>query len=313
MPCKIDPLLETRHIRIDNFARPKQEELFFVTHAHADHMSGLDSNSQKNNMIFCSKITKDLIRMKLPFLTNFTILSPYKSHQVLPDTKVFSIDSFHCDGSYMFLFVIGKEATRILYTGDFRFHPQLRSNKVLSSTIIDKIYFDDTFVDISYTNPYPNYFETYQVILHHIEEIRKMTNDAKVPIFIHTSIVGLECILRQLGATLHENFSISKGTTGLRRRQLAYLLPGQINHKSPLILADRKKDDLKKGYWIIPTATHFLCPIRKKPHTNNIYVWFSTHPSKYEILRLISIAGVIEENTIPCNFSVSPLVCKSQK
>jgi hypothetical protein len=217
----------------------------------------------------------------------------------------------------MFVFVVGPERKRILYTGDFRFHPSYRSNKILTQSTINKIYFDDTFAEDHIDKHYPTYTQTFEVILRNIKTIRETTGDSNFPIKIHASILGLESILRRLGDTMNETFQISDRMLKERADQLKYLIPEYLSENSTLVLSDRKRDLQNNSavYWIIPTSTYFLCPENTRPQVskNQIIVWFSTHPCKHEIYRFISICGVQYENTNTCNFSVFPLSCRNKK
>jgi hypothetical protein len=315
MTCAQDKLLIDRHIQVDTFRVTDKKDIYFLTHAHSDHMKGIYKSFtfEHKGKIHCSQITKDLCQMQINGLSSsaFSIISYNTPYQITHDTKVWAIRSYHCDGSCMFLFEIGQDNERILYTGDFRFHPNMRKNTLLTKQILNKIYYDDTFTEIPIENPYPNYLETFKVIQYTIKKIRKIYG-LESTIFINTSILGLEPILRHLGDSLDESFSISPGLKGTyRERQLKYLMPEQLSQNSKLILAHRSKDNTQKELWIIPTCTYFLCLKNQnksfKPPLNHFYVWFTTHPNNYEIERLKSLTGVIED--IPCKFAIKSLKC----
>ena len=314
MPCQEHPLLVERNIRIDHFTRPKPYDLFFLTHAHSDHMIGLSvAFRKKNNLIYCTKITADLAMLQNPGLTgvNFVIIPLNRAIKIRNRVTVWAIDANHCDGSCMFLFEVCPENRRILFTGDFRFHKSMRSNPILVNQLVDSMHFDDTFLDVEVSDTYPSYQQTFAVLRETIHRIRTTSVGHNIDIYINASILGIEPILRLLGDDLNEQFSVSRGLQHtFRAKQLDYLLPGQLNGTSRLILGHRGKDRIDRDVWIFPTSTHFMCPQgRKTIPKNHTYVWFTTHPNKYEINRLKGIVGVVDETSVACSFSVAPLKC----
>ncbi|XP_066284915.1 5' exonuclease Apollo-like [Branchiostoma lanceolatum] len=135
-----------------DFWKSRQSEhtrLFFLTHMHADHTSGL-SPSWKHP-IYCSDITAKLLIHKFniaPALVH--TLEVGESHILALDETgqetmtVTVFDANHCPGAVMFLFqgYFGS----IFYTGDFRYSPEMFDHEALANKpSIDVLYLDNTY------------------------------------------------------------------------------------------------------------------------------------------------------------------------
>ncbi|XP_066559762.1 5' exonuclease Apollo isoform X1 [Amia ocellicauda] len=132
--------------------------LFFLSHMHSDHTSGLTS-TWTNRPIFCSPVTGKLLRLKLQVKEKWIHPLEVGDTHMLPlddigkeTMTVTLIDANHCPGSVMFLFE-GYFGT-ILYTGDFRYMPSILREPCLGNyKRIDVLYLDDTNCDPSRTLP----------------------------------------------------------------------------------------------------------------------------------------------------------------
>ncbi|XP_058860548.1 uncharacterized protein LOC117964386 [Acipenser ruthenus] len=126
-----------------------QARLFFLSHMHADHTSGLTS-TWSNRPIYCSPVTAKLLRLKLQVKDRWIRPLEVGHAHLLPLDEVGKetmtvtlIDANHCPGSVMFLFE-GYFGT-ILYTGDFRYTPLMLREPCLSKhKQIDVLYLDNT-------------------------------------------------------------------------------------------------------------------------------------------------------------------------
>jgi hypothetical protein len=322
MPCPQDADLLEQGIKIDLFTG-KTPRYFLLTHAHMDHMKGLTEHFHRkegNGKIYCTRITADLAKIQVKGLReeDFVILKYKENFQLNDRVSVYCVQSYHCDGSCMFLFnidVIGKDKNvRILYTGDFRFLPSMRKDSILSNGFVDRLYYDDTFDALTgvYDTIYPSYHDSYMVFKKTIQIL--LTKYPEGPIQINASVLGFEPILRELGLT----YSLSKNLKGTPRgNQLRYLLPNQVSSsKSILVLSHRKLDEYKSGLWIIPTATYFLCSSSEEKmqidesNPNHSYIWFSTHPNKYENDRLKTL--ICPRTVNPCGDNVKDLKCSKK-
>lgn len=306
--CQYDPLLVENNVRIDDFANPGS--IYFLTHAHQDHMSGLNSNFTES--IWCSETTRDLVTMQKPQISKdrFNVLKMDTKYHLLENVTVIAIDSNHCDGSIMLIFEIlhDHNLTRLLYTSDFRFHSEMRHNAHLRD--MDKMYFDDTLYKMDVLG-YPDYKTTFENMVMCILDIRQRRG-FEVPIYINCHILGIEKILIRVASYLKEGFSVSTGVSGTyRESQIRYLLNEHMDDASSLILANKSRDDLAETEWIIPTSLHFICLKQdaafKDVPANHHYIWFCTHANKYEITRLQTLTGA--KDLIGCSFAIDSLKC----
>ncbi|XP_007892305.1 5' exonuclease Apollo [Callorhinchus milii] len=125
--------------------------LFFLSHMHTDHTSGLSSTWKKP--IYCSPVTAKLLRWKLQVDEMWIHpLELDESHLLNLDEAgretmtVTLMDANHCPGSAMFLFQ-GYFGT-ILYTADFRYTPVMFEQPPLNrEQRIDILYLDNTNCD----------------------------------------------------------------------------------------------------------------------------------------------------------------------
>ncbi|XP_022185786.2 protein artemis [Nilaparvata lugens] len=166
---------ELNFIAIDDF-KPNNHDasVFFVSHAHSDHLEGFgkyggtlfDSNSNKT--LYCSSITKRLLTVKFPNIqvdSNVVSIdvgepcilhSPRKnSDGTSPLITVSALPTLHVLGSVMFLFEC--QDITALYTGDFRIHNASDVSKMKwlhdkdgKPLKITDLYLDTTFADKLY-------------------------------------------------------------------------------------------------------------------------------------------------------------------
>ncbi|XP_072537008.1 5' exonuclease Apollo [Salminus brasiliensis] len=126
--------------------------LFFLSHMHTDHTSGLTS-TWSNRPIYCSPVTAKLLKLKLQVKEKWIHALEIGEPHMLPlddigkeKLTVTLIDANHCPGAVMFFFE-GYFGT-ILYTGDFRYTPSmLREPCLRNNTTIDVLYLDNTNCD----------------------------------------------------------------------------------------------------------------------------------------------------------------------
>jgi hypothetical protein len=312
MACRLDPDLLRHDVSVDDFTQPTL--VFMLTHAHSDHMKGLTKHfkTKKNGAkIYTTQVTCDLSRtaVKGLELDDFVII-PYDTPHHLNDTvTVWAFPAYHCDGSCMFLFEINaktgdeKKLLRILYTGDFRFHPEMRHNDLIMESPIDRLYYDDRFDEID--TPFPTYAESVIEIMDVMTEL--LDKDKRRTIYINVSILGIEPLLREIADTEKLVFGLSKHLqTSWRGEQLKYLLEHRLDSTKPhrIMLGHRDKDHVPNNvWWIVPTCTYFLCNEHeeKKKNVNRKHVWFCTHSNQMENNRFKSLVGAVQVN--PCGES----------
>ncbi|CAK9093071.1 unnamed protein product [Durusdinium trenchii] len=148
-------LLEEVPVAVDSFNHDGGV-LFFCSHAHEDHLKGLNKKWRKGPL-FASAITRQLLLLKWPSL-EITALELGRTYQIpLMDgleIEVYLIDANHVPGSVMFLF-FGYFGS-VLYTGDFRLHEKhqdIASLAPVRDKGLSRIYLDNTFCDPRFQQP----------------------------------------------------------------------------------------------------------------------------------------------------------------
>ncbi|KAL1507499.1 hypothetical protein AB1Y20_008335 [Prymnesium parvum] len=117
---------------------------YFLTHAHADHTTGLHA-SWHAGAIHCSPITARILRATLgvrPHLLH--PIAPGETRQI-DGVAVTALDAHHCPGALMFLFATPRHAA--LHTGDCRASPLLRRQlgAALRGARLGALYLDTTY------------------------------------------------------------------------------------------------------------------------------------------------------------------------
>lgn len=178
------------HLEIDHY---------FLSHFHADHYGGIskkwcyervfdcmedfDDLSRYRPIIYCGKVTANLLTIKfgidprfvqiLEFETKYLIKSydnfnsgyepVKKSEKESPGLYVTMISANHCPGSAIFLFEsIGDdtENKNYLHCGDFRINKDMLLHPLLkpyllpkAKSLLDKVYLDTTYLTFHYNFP----------------------------------------------------------------------------------------------------------------------------------------------------------------
>lgn len=196
------------HIAVDYFVRRKRLKYFFLTHAHMDHCSHL--NSRWNHaLIYCSVETARI----LPVLTKgigdkeFGVsdewLKPLSLNEPhpMPGFTVTLIDANHVVGSVMFLFE-GPSVPDgpVLCTGDFRADTTFFANStalsILQRHVLNTIYLDNTYMESS-----PEEFPSREQSVEKAVDILRNA-DSFSKIIVITNRLGREQFLIQLSQSL---------------------------------------------------------------------------------------------------------------
>ncbi|KFB41828.1 AGAP000597-PA-like protein [Anopheles sinensis] len=148
-------------IAIDCFedAQRSKSSMFFLSHCHADHMRGLERNAPLPGALHLSPISGVFIKHRYPqhadVVRSFNV-GEQLALKVHPSTGeppyelyVRSLSAEHCPGSVMFYFE--GNATRVLYTGDFRLSSQKNFTTQSSGIQPAIVYLDSTFLDADYS------------------------------------------------------------------------------------------------------------------------------------------------------------------
>ncbi|XP_070795953.1 5' exonuclease Apollo [Pituophis catenifer annectens] len=182
-----------------NIRKARQARLFFLSHMHSDHTVGLSSTW--NQPVYCSPVTGQILHLRLKVAKQWICpLEVGDSHVVALDDigretmTVTLIDANHCPGSVMFLFE-GYFGV-ILYTGDFRYTPNMQQDPVLrNSKLINFLYLDNT-------NCRPEIILPSQEQA--IEQIKKLIRDhLDHQVKIGTYSLGKESLLVELAQEFH--------------------------------------------------------------------------------------------------------------
>ncbi|XP_064632425.1 5' exonuclease Apollo-like [Lineus longissimus] len=182
-----------------------QAKLFFLSHGHADHTAGLSPSWSQP--IYCSDMTGRFIRNKFQIKEALIRTLEVNESHIIPldvtskETMTVSvIDANHCPGSVMFLFegYFGN----ILYTGDFRYHPDMFVDSVLSQKQnIDILFLDNTYCDPRCV------FPTQDAAIKEALDVIKFHPDHKV--IIGTTDMGKEELLISIAKELQTIINVS--------------------------------------------------------------------------------------------------------
>lgn len=210
---------------VDNFTTTRRHtEFFLLTHAHADHLKGLESGGFSGHTIYCSEITKELIRQNPKYNGNITSMKALKEnhrHQVHTskgNVSLTLIPARHCPGAVMFL--IENETKAVLLTGiraEKDWVESLPRNRFLfpyttSYKQLDNIYLDTTygyrgepFIEMN-----SNYFGLQSLM----ELIKLYPDDPSISYYFADSTIGYEeawvQVLTMLGAKMHVPQELNK-------------------------------------------------------------------------------------------------------
>ncbi|XP_026194569.1 DNA ligase 6 [Cyclospora cayetanensis] len=144
---------------VDLFRRlPKEVFVFFLSHFHSDHYSGL-GRQWRRGPVWCSTVTGNLIEKILGVPSNMVLRLPMGEPVKVHGIQVTLIDANHCPGAVMFLFE-GPGVGRCLHCGDFRYCPSMLqalnpkpSVKSQALARLDRVYLDTTYAGVKTSFP----------------------------------------------------------------------------------------------------------------------------------------------------------------
>ncbi len=214
--CKVP--LKSLPMLIDGFKFKSDEYRYYgLTHWHSDHYGGLNKN-WKFGPIFATETTINLAVECLKIERNhFRTLFLNKRTEV-DDTGVFltALDANHCPGACMFL--IERGATRILFTGDFRF-TRADVNRATLNILSSVAPLNRLFIDTTYLAPKWEFPPQRQVL----DELAAKALELAVPgrvFLVSTYKVGKEPVLFALSEALDTKVFVPEDK--LRRLRCCY-------------------------------------------------------------------------------------------
>jgi len=113
------------------------------------------------------------------------------------------MDANHCPGAVLLLFKVDA-MHYYLHTGDFRYHPSMKSYAPLDNIVVEGLYLDTTFCDHKYT------FPSQQEAIESIMEIVKKEMNSRNLFLIGTYTIGKERILIAICNTFHVKLFVSR-------------------------------------------------------------------------------------------------------
>ncbi|KAH9096108.1 hypothetical protein LEN26_017602 [Aphanomyces euteiches] len=159
-PCPQYKIIRGTTIVVDGFqyAKPSLSKVYFLSHFHSDHYTGL-TKSFSAGIIYCTPVTAKLVLLCLGVDQKYIHPLPLNQPYVLPDqqAQVTFIDANHCPGAALILFQLRGGKT-YLHTGDFRYDASMLESRFLlrfahQEPVLDGVYLDTTYCEPQYCHP----------------------------------------------------------------------------------------------------------------------------------------------------------------
>ena len=215
----------------------KMKNLYFISHAHGDHIKGLFSHknefynqlkSRPHARIYCTKVTKEIIS-RLPIAKdNPDVMNELKNHLIILESnekkkiyfsvfgkptqkwiQVRTIPANHIPGAVMFLFEDGEKRALYTCTGDIRYDVREKNDEMTVlkefvegyDEVIDYLYVDVTCLDLGRL-----YHPDQNVLPSRPEStnrIRQLINDKKPRnVHIDATPLGAEGMIKEVAKIL---------------------------------------------------------------------------------------------------------------
>jgi putative mRNA 3-end processing factor len=267
------------HVACDAFEETRP--LRVVTHAHADHLTGLHRSLKRCNTVVMTPATKDLISvLKGPnYLLKGNVKAINYGEPMIFDSEqliLYRVD--HILGAAQVL-VEDAEGTRILYTGDFRF----ADTPVVQSDVL--------VIEATYGNPWRirNFGDEVKNILisivekglkqgpvyifgYHgkLQEVMRILHEAriKVPFVMPEKVLSISKVHQKHGVNIHRPLYLTK-------REMQSTLQGEGEYVAFYHMSWRKKVSLDR-FRVCVSGWEFNSPCRQLS-TNEFVVALSDH------------------------------------
>lgn len=199
---------------------PRDCTLFFLTHAHSDHYTGIKPNWEFGT-IYCSETTAKLVSHLLGVDPSNLSPLPMNTPVLLGENsgvEVTLIDANHCPGAVQFLFKL-ENGKRIVHTGDFRFS----STSMLSCPLLshfrgaDALYLDTTYLNPRFT--FPSQEESVEYVANTIFGALQPSSSTdcstSILFLISTYVIGKERILQAVAERCGVKLYVSDRKAGV--------------------------------------------------------------------------------------------------
>lgn len=218
---KYVPVNNTCALLVDAFsyaAKASGQVMYFLTHAHADHYTGIRSNWNAGP-IYCSEVTGSLVHHLLQVKEDHIVKLPMNTELSLSfGIKVTLISANHCPGAVIFLFQL-PNGERVIHTGDFRFDP---SSMASSQHLLQFRGAQAIYLDTTYCNPKHNFPKQEDSISYIIDTILSCheANEVeggrlKTLFLISTYVIGKEKILEEIYKTTGSKIYVNQRKSGV--------------------------------------------------------------------------------------------------
>jgi hypothetical protein len=231
-------------LRLTNLPHAERP-LFFLTHAHADHLRGLSADWDYAP-IYCSSVTRALVlgrfsTFRLPHLLQpidaaerivlkLPPLNQNNNNTVVVDDNddivtITALPANHIAGALMLLFQwrcgVDGEPRAVLHSGDFRFAPKMTDYEVLFGASIDRLVLDTTFLGAEWRHFPPRDASIARII--DIVAAHMAQHGADARIYLGCDNIGFEPLFE----ALHQRFGMRICVPSLLWRQLQDILSVQ--------------------------------------------------------------------------------------
>ncbi|KAF1330445.1 DNA cross-link repair protein, partial [Globisporangium splendens] len=201
------------------YASKALSSVYFLTHFHSDHYTGLEKKSFDCGIIYCNQITAALVVQELRIDSKWVHPVPMNTPVVIHDVQVTFMDANHCPGAAIILFCL-KNGQAYLHTGDFRYDKKMLSYAPLQKYIpppgappsttamtrLDGVYLDTTYANPKYT------FPTQQAAIDHTLELlvtKHAVSDNKILFLFGSYSIGKERLFMEVAAKYERKVCVS--------------------------------------------------------------------------------------------------------
>lgn len=298
-------------VRVDDFSPVKGIEHFFLTSFRESLLRGLGASHWRdatayNRFIMCSEISMRLVQYKydIPDI-RFKVLEKHQRTFVQSTSKgplyVLALDSLYCPGSLMYIFTV--DNFTVLYTGYFRYTPEISRNPLLLEANINRVYLDDTYLHEK------RQFPLFSQVLSSMK--RLAISKARKKLYIACPPVGYEEILLSLAKLLHTKIVLNKVRYRMAEIALGYGNPemdtfftlesskGSIEvttMKELNAFFIAKESRVSSCYGIVPSAENYYSNYdRNLSEKNQVFMFpYATHSCYHELMDFVKLLKVSE-------------------